>query len=33
MISYAQLFGGHNDIFFRNRAEYLHLVEAFLAAV
>jgi hypothetical protein len=25
--------GGHNDIFFRNRAEYMQLVEAFLAAV
>jgi pimeloyl-ACP methyl ester carboxylesterase len=24
--------GGHNDIFFRNRAEYMQLVEAFLAA-
>jgi fermentation-respiration switch protein FrsA (DUF1100 family) len=25
--------GGHNDIFFRNRAEYMQLVEAFLARV
>jgi fermentation-respiration switch protein FrsA (DUF1100 family) len=25
--------GGHNDIFFRNRVEYMQLVEAFLAAV
>ncbi len=25
--------GGHNDIFFCNRAEYMQLVEAFLAAV
>jgi len=25
--------GGHNDIFFRNRAEYMQLVEALLAAV
>jgi hypothetical protein len=25
--------GGHNDISFRNRAEYMQLVEAFLAAV
>lgn len=25
--------GGHNDIFYRNRAEYMQLVEAFLAAV
>jgi pimeloyl-ACP methyl ester carboxylesterase len=25
--------GGHNDIFFRNRLEYMQLVEAFLAAV
>ena len=25
--------GGHNDIFFRNRAGYMQLVEAFLAAV
>ncbi|HJY85051.1 MAG TPA: alpha/beta hydrolase [Candidatus Binatia bacterium] len=25
--------GGHNDIFFRNRTEYMQLVEAFLAAV
>ncbi|MGE0684309.1 MAG: alpha/beta hydrolase [Candidatus Binatia bacterium] len=25
--------GGHNDIFFRNQAEYMQLVEAFLAAV
>lgn len=25
--------GGHNDIFFRNRAEYMQLVEDFLAAV
>jgi pimeloyl-ACP methyl ester carboxylesterase len=25
--------GGHNDIFFRNRAEYMQLVETFLATV
>jgi len=25
--------GGHNDIFFRNRAEYVQLIEAFLTAV
>lgn len=25
--------GGHNDIFFRNRTEYMQIVEAFLAAV
>lgn len=25
--------GGHNDIFFRNRAEYMQLVEAFLTTV
>ena len=25
--------GGHNDIFFRNRVEYMQLVEAFLTAV
>lgn len=25
--------GGHNDIFFRNRAEYMQLVEAFLAGI
>jgi fermentation-respiration switch protein FrsA (DUF1100 family) len=25
--------GGHNDIFFRNRAEYMQLVEDFLAGV
>ncbi len=25
--------GGHNDIFFRNQAEYMQLVEAFLAGV
>jgi fermentation-respiration switch protein FrsA (DUF1100 family) len=25
--------GGHNDIFFRNRTEYMQLVEAFFAAL